>query len=79
MARRCSTAGTGLDSAPMPIYEYRCEECEERYEEFLSTSDKPAPPCPACGSKDVMRLLSRINTEWKPSDVDWSSVGKKWD
>ena len=30
-------------------------------------------------SEDVERLLSRINTEWQPSDVDWGSVGKKWD
>jgi putative FmdB family regulatory protein len=72
-------AGTGLDSAPMPIYEYRCERCEERYEEYLSTSDKPAPPCPRCGSKKVERLLSQINTEWQPSDVDWDRVGRKWD
>jgi putative FmdB family regulatory protein len=63
----------------MPIYEYRCEKCDERYEEYHSTSDKPAPPCPSCGSKKVERLLSQINTEWQPSDVDWSSVGKKWD
>jgi putative FmdB family regulatory protein len=63
----------------MPIYEYRCEECEERYEEFLFTSDKPAPPCPKCGSEDVKRLLSRINTEWQPGDVDWDRVGRKWD
>ena len=37
----------------MPIYEYRCDECEERFEEFLSLSTKPAPPCPKCGSKKV--------------------------
>ena len=49
------------------------------YEEYLSTSDKPAPPCPSCGSKKAERLMSQINTEWQPSDVDWGSVGKKWD
>jgi putative FmdB family regulatory protein len=63
----------------MPIYEYRCEKCEERYEEFLHTSDKPAPPCPKCGSEDTERLMSRINTEWMPADVDWDRVGRKWD
>ena len=78
-ARSCSTSGTGLDSPPVPIYEYQCEKCEERYEEFLHTSTNPAPPCPKCGSEDVKRLMSRINTEWQPSDVDWDQVGKKWD
>ncbi len=63
----------------MPIYEYRCQRCEKRFEEYLATSDKPAPPCPECGSQDVTRLLSRINTEWLPSDVDWDRVGRTWD
>jgi putative FmdB family regulatory protein len=63
----------------MPIYEYRCDGCGERFEEYLSTSTKPAPPCPACGSAKVERLLSKINTEWLPSDVAWDRVGRSWD
>jgi putative FmdB family regulatory protein len=63
----------------MPIYEYRCEACEERFEELLATSDKPAPPCPSCGSTDVKRLFSPISTEWLPGDVAWDRVGRSWD
>lgn len=63
----------------MPIYEYRCGSCETRFEEFLSSSTKPPPPCPSCGSGDVQRLMSSIQTEWLPSDVDWDRVGRKWD
>jgi putative FmdB family regulatory protein len=63
----------------IPIYEYRCGDCEERFEEFLSSSTKPAPPCPKCGSENVTRLMSRISTEWMPSDVAWDRVGRKWD
>jgi putative FmdB family regulatory protein len=63
----------------MPIYEYRCEGCGNQYEEYLSTSTKPAPPCPECGGKKVTRLLSKINTEWLPSDVAWDRVGRSWD
>jgi putative FmdB family regulatory protein len=63
----------------MPIYEYRCKKCEERFEEYLSMSTKPVPPCPKCKSKSVERLLSRINTEWLPSDVNWNRVGSSWD
>jgi putative FmdB family regulatory protein len=63
----------------MPIYEYRCTKCEARFEEYLSTSDKPAPPCPKCGAKKPERLWSSINTEWLPSDVAWDRVGRSWD
>jgi putative FmdB family regulatory protein len=41
----------------MPIYEYRCEPCAERFEELVRASD-PAVTCPGCGSSDVQRLLS---------------------
>jgi putative FmdB family regulatory protein len=63
----------------MPIYEYRCESCNARFEEYLSTSTKPSPLCPACGAEKVVRLMSRINTEWLPSDVAWDRVGRSWD
>lgn len=63
----------------MPIYEYRCENCQERFEELLTTSDKPAPACPRCGASDPARLLSTINTEWLPSSVAWDRVGRSWD
>ena len=56
---------------PMPIYEYRCNACDERFEEYLSTSAKPAPPCPTVARTTVERLLSMIDTEWLPSDVTW--------
>ena len=63
----------------MPIYEYRCAACGEKFEEYLSLSTKPPPSCPACESGDVQRVLSQINTEWLPSDVAWDRVGRSWD
>lgn len=63
----------------VPIYEYRCEQCQERFEELVSASAETPPPCPKCGSTEVTRLLSTIQTEWLPSDVDWDRVGRKWD
>ena len=41
----------------MPIYEYRCPSCDERFEELVRSSD-PAVACPSCGTADVERLLS---------------------
>jgi putative FmdB family regulatory protein len=40
----------------MPIYEYRCGNCGERFEE-LTAADAGAPTCPRCGG-ETERLLS---------------------
>jgi len=44
----------------MPIYEYRCEACDERFDKLLwSMSQAPAKvTCPTCQSTDVRRLIS---------------------
>jgi putative FmdB family regulatory protein len=44
----------------MPIYEYQCQACDERFDKLLrSMSQAPAEvTCPACGSIDVRRLIS---------------------
>ena len=59
----------------MPIYEYRCEACESRFEEYLSTSTAPAPACPSCASREVSRVYSPFATEWRPSIVNWHRLG----
>ena len=63
----------------MPIYEYRCGTCGARFEEYLSTSEKPAPPCPQCGAVSVERLLSGFATEWLPGDVKWNRFNSSFD
>jgi putative FmdB family regulatory protein len=42
----------------MPVYEFECEECANRFEELLGTGAK-APVCPRCGSR-TRRLLSPV-------------------
>jgi putative FmdB family regulatory protein len=45
----------------MPIYEYRCEECHERFELRRSFSESDAPAgCPACHAQHTRRLLSNF-------------------
>jgi putative FmdB family regulatory protein len=58
----------------VPIYEYRCAQCEERFEELVQAATEP-PPCPACGSVEVARLFSGFGTKWRPSRVKWNRVG----
>ena len=43
----------------MPIYEYRCKDCEDRFEELtLSANDGKSVRCRKCASRKVERLLS---------------------
>ncbi len=41
----------------MPIYEYECESCDERFELIQKFSDKPLKKCPKCGGA-VHKVLS---------------------
>jgi putative FmdB family regulatory protein len=41
----------------MPIYEFECEECGERFEELVAAGEDSVP-CPACGSTRARRLMS---------------------
>jgi putative FmdB family regulatory protein len=43
----------------MPIYEFECAECGERFEELVAAGQ--APPCPACGAGGARRLLSAVS------------------
>ena len=45
----------------MPIFEFRCEACENEFEELCLGSAARAGtgvPCPKCGSPDTKKLLS---------------------
>ncbi|TKS64763.1 MAG: hypothetical protein EWM73_00089 [Nitrospira sp.] len=41
----------------MPIYEYQCEDCADKFEVKQSMKDDPLTTCPRCG-KRVQRLIS---------------------
>lgn len=40
----------------MPTYEYLCDACGDRFEEFQSITAEPLQQCPKCGGK-VRRLI----------------------
>ena len=42
----------------MPIYEYRCKNCEERVEVLVRSEISVSPTCPNCGSPRLEKLLS---------------------
>jgi putative FmdB family regulatory protein len=43
----------------MPIYEFECGECGERFEELVAAGAGSA--CPNCGSMKTRRLLSSVS------------------
>jgi len=45
----------------MPIYEYRCEECNERFQVFVRSPSRPAKlTCPKCKSDRVKKAVSLL-------------------
>jgi len=47
----------------MPIYEYRCDACGERFEKLRRMQDSDqGVACPRCASEEIERLLSSFAT-----------------
>lgn len=42
----------------MPTYEYRCEGCDHKWEEFQSITSKPTRKCPKCKKLKAERIIS---------------------
>lgn len=46
----------------MPIYEFRCVECDNIFEQiFTSSNDNSEIACPLCKSQSFERVVSRSN------------------
>lgn len=44
----------------MPIYEYACARCDKSFEELvIRSTDEAEVKCPACGTGEVSRQMSR--------------------
>jgi putative FmdB family regulatory protein len=41
----------------MPTYDYICESCGHKFEEFQSIKAKPLKKCPSCGKPKLNRLI----------------------
>lgn len=46
----------------MPTYEYRCKDCNQKFELFLSYQEYESTPvtCPACGGKGPERIIRPV-------------------
>jgi putative FmdB family regulatory protein len=44
----------------MPVYEFRCQDCDKTFEVSRAISETGAVSCPHCGSAKVERMWSRV-------------------
>ena len=64
----------------MPIYEYRCNECEHEYEQRRSMADMDSPSdCPECGKaigeRQVSMSFAVVGSSSAAGDFDFGDLG----
>ena len=65
----------------MPLYEYECDACGQRFELIQSFSDPPVEKCPTCGGP-VRKLMSNPAFQFKGSGwyiTDYARKGQNAD
>ncbi len=64
----------------MPIYEYRCQQCDHELEKLQRMSDAPLLDCPACRKPALKKLISAAAFRLKGSgwyETDFKKDGKR--
>ena len=62
----------------MPLYEYQCESCGNRFEKIQkSFSEPPIETCPKCGKGPVRKLISSPAIQFKGSGWYITDYAKK--
>lgn len=54
----------------MPIFEFECKACSNKFDLMIANKDKESVKCPQCGSKEIKQLLSLFATSSKASSPD---------
>lgn len=49
----------------MPIYEYRCENCDYHFDKLQKISDDPLKECPKCQAPALKKLISAAGFQLK--------------
>lgn len=60
----------------MPLYEYQCDACGNRFEKIVKFSDPPLDACPTCGGS-VQKLMSSPAIQFKGSGWYITDYAKK--
>ena len=49
----------------MPIYEYECQGCKNKYEEMRKVDDRHNSQCPSCGGREIrLCIQSTFSRDW---------------
>lgn len=63
----------------MPLYEYRCPDCDTRYEVLQSFSDPPKTICKECEGTRLEKLISAPSFQFKGSGWYVTDYARKAD
>ncbi len=61
----------------MPLYEYECDACGQRFELIRKFSDPPVDVCTLCGKGPITRLFSSPAIQFKGSGFYITDYAKK--
>jgi putative FmdB family regulatory protein len=61
----------------MPLYEYECDACGQRFEKIQKFSDPPLEVCAKCGKGPIHKLLSSPAIQFKGSGWYITDYAKK--
>lgn len=61
----------------MPLYEYECKSCGNRFEKIQKFSDPLVTECPKCGKQTVEQMISAPAFQFKGSGWYVSDYGNK--
>ena len=61
----------------MPLYEYECDACGQRFEKILKFSDPPLEVCAKCGKGPIHKLFSSPAIQFKGSGWYITDYAKK--
>ena len=61
----------------MPLYEYQCDACGQRFEKIQKFSDPPMETCALCGKGPVRKLMSSPAIQFKGSGWYITDYAKK--
>jgi putative FmdB family regulatory protein len=61
----------------MPLYEYECDACHQRFEKIQKFSDPPEDVCQKCGKGPVRKLFSSPAIQFKGTGWYVTDYAKK--
>ena len=63
----------------MPIYSYKCQACEIRFDELVKMADRENTPCPECGvTAEQVITPVRFDVLAMGTDPDFATFGDAW-